>query len=149
MIIRAVRQGDFAAWLPLWHGYNAFYGREGATALPEAVTATTWARFFDALEPMRAFVAEEDGALVGIVHIILHRSTISQAPSCYLQDLFTAPAARGRGVGRALIQAVYAHADEQGLGRVYWLTHTSNTPGRALYDQVAEHQGFIMYRRVP
>jgi len=149
MIIRAARHGDHTAWLPLWHGYNAFYGREGATALPDAITASTWARFFDPLEPMRAFVAERDGDLVGLVHIVLHRSTTMLGPTCYLQDLFTAPAARGQGVGRALIEAVYGFADEQGIGRVYWMTQTTNAAGRALYDRVAEHQGFIIYRRVP
>ncbi len=149
MIIRAVTPEDFAAWLPLWAGYNAFYGREGATALPGDVTGATWARFFDPLEPMRAFVAEAEGALIGLVHIVLHRSTILLGPTCYLQDLFTAPAARGKGVGRALIEAVYAFADERDIRRVYWMTHTSNAAGRALYDQVAEHQGFIVYRRVP
>jgi GNAT superfamily N-acetyltransferase len=148
VIIRAARPEDFAAWLPLWQGYNAFYGREGATALPDAVTAATWARFFDPLEPMHAFVAERDGALLGFVHIVLHRSTVLLGPTCYLQDLFTTASARGQGVGRALIQAVYAFADAQGVARVYWQTHTTNAAGRALYDAVAEHQGFIVYRRI-
>jgi GNAT superfamily N-acetyltransferase len=148
MIIRAVTPDDHQAWLPLWQGYNAFYGREGETALPDAVTAATWARFFDPLEPMHAFVAEADRALIGLVHIVLHRSTILLGPTCYLQDLFTASAARGKGVGRALIEAVYAFADERDIRRVYWVTHTSNAPGRALYDRVAEHPGFIVYRRV-
>ncbi len=148
MIIRAARPGDYAAWLPLWHGYNAFYGRQGETALPQAVTDATWARFFDPLEPMQAFVAEADGALLGLTHIILHRSTTMIEPNCYLQDLFTNPASRGQGVGRALISAVYAWAAERGLSRVYWQTHTTNAAGRALYDRVAEHQGFIVYRHM-
>jgi GNAT superfamily N-acetyltransferase len=148
MIIRAARPQDFEAWLPLWHGYNAFYGREGETALPHPITKGSWARFFDPLEPMHCFVAERDGILLGLAHIVLHRSTILLGPTCYLQDLFTAPEARGQGVGRALIEAVYAFADERDIGRVYWVTQASNAAGRALYDKVAEHPGVIVYRRV-
>ena len=97
--IRFVTRGDYAEWLPLWEGYNRFYGRFGATALPDAMTQMTWARFFDAYEPMCAMVAEADGRLVGLVHYLWHRSTITIEPTCYLQDLFTAEAARGKGVG--------------------------------------------------
>jgi len=101
--VRFVTRGDYAEWLPLWQGYNAFYKRFGATALPDAVTQVTWARFFDTYEPMFAMVAELDGHLIGLVHYLWHRSTITIEPTCYLQDLFTAEAARGRGVGRALV----------------------------------------------
>jgi GNAT superfamily N-acetyltransferase len=132
----------------LWNGYNAFYGREGATALPPEITAMTWSRFFDAYEPVHALVAESNGRLLGIVHYLFHRSTISVAPNCYLQDLFTDAAARGKGVGRALIEAVYARAGEAGCPRVYWLTHETNTTARALYDAVAENSGFIVYRKL-
>ena len=97
---------------------------------------------------MHAFVAERDGALLGLTHIILHRSTTMLEPTCYLQDLFTAAEARGQGIGRALIEAVYGWAAGQGLGRVYWQTHTSNAAGRLLYDRVAEHAGFIVYRKM-
>ncbi len=145
--IRAVRPADFPHWLPLWDGYNAFYGRSGATALDEAVTRTTWQRFLDGHEPMEALVAEQDGALVGLTHYLFHRSTLMIAPTCYLQDLFTSEAARGRGVGRALIEAVYARARESGAGRVYWQTHETNSAGRRLYDKVATNHGFIVYRK--
>ncbi len=147
MIIRSVLSQDLPQWQVLWDGYNAFYGRERATALPPEVTRTTWARFFDAYEPMHALVAEESGKLLGLAHYLFHRSTISIAPSCYLQDLFTAPAARGKGVGRALIEAVYERATAQGLGRVYWQTHESNATARRLYDKLAEQSGFIVYRK--
>lgn len=137
---------DRAAWQPLWDGYNAFYGRAGETALPDAVTETTWARFFDATEPVHALVAEgEAGQLLGLVHYLYHRSTTRIELTCYLQDLFTTPEARGRGVGRALIEAVYAATREAGIKRVYWQTHTTNAAGRALYDKVAQHLGFIVY----
>src|SRR4051812_28326970 len=101
--VRAVEPADFDAWLPLWRGYNAFYGRPD---FPDVVTRSTWARFLDPTEPMHALVAEDAGALVGLTHYLFHRSTTLVGPTCYLQDLFTAEAARGRGVGRALIEAV-------------------------------------------
>ncbi|MGE3348750.1 MAG: N-acetyltransferase family protein [Ramlibacter sp.] len=144
-LIRPIRQEDHAAWTPLWDGYNAFYGREGATALNPAITAATWQRFFDPLEPVFALVAEAEGQLLGLTHYLYHRSTTRLELTCYLQDLFTTPAARGRGVGRALIQGVYAQARAAGIKRVYWQTHTTNAAGRLLYDKVAAHLGFIVY----
>lgn len=145
--IRAVRPDDYQQWKPLWDGYNAFYGREGATALPDATTNMTWSRFFDAYEPVNALVAERGGELIGLAHYIFHRSTISIAPTCYLQDLFTSQAARGQGAGRALIEQVYAIARGAGCSRVYWLTHQTNEIAMKLYDKVAEKSGFIVYRK--
>ena len=147
LLVRPIRREDHAAWRPLWDGYNAFYGRSGETALDERITARTWERFFDAAEPVHAFVAEVDGRVVGLVHYLFHRSTTRLTDVCYLQDLFTDPALRGRGVGRALIEAVAAAAREAGSSRLYWQTHTTNAAGRALYDRVAEHRGFIVYAR--
>jgi GNAT superfamily N-acetyltransferase len=146
--IRPLAREDAPQWEAMWEGYNAFYGRAGATALPEEVTRMTWARFFDAYEPMHALVAAENGRLLGLVHYIFHRSTISIAPNCYLQDLFTLEDARGRGVGRALIHAVYERAQAAGSPRVYWLTHETNHVARRLYDDVAENSGFIVYRKM-
>ncbi|MEO8132442.1 MAG: GNAT family N-acetyltransferase [Betaproteobacteria bacterium] len=146
--IRPVSLNDFEAWKALWDNYNAFYGRSGATALPEPITRTTWARFFDSYEPVHALVAESAGALVGLVHYLFHRSTIQIAPSCYLQDLFTVEAARGKGVGRSLIEAVYEQARVAGIGRVYWQTHETNTTAMQLYDKVAERSGFVVYRKL-
>jgi GNAT superfamily N-acetyltransferase len=146
-VIRAVDVRDFSAWKPLWDGYNAFYGRSGETALAEDITRQTWSRFLASDEPMHALVAERDGQLLGLAHYLFHRSTISAANSCYLQDLFTAPAARGMGVGRALIEAVYVQARQAGASRVYWQTHETNTTAMQLYDQLAEKSGFIVYRK--
>lgn len=146
--VRDVRKGDFLQWLPLWLGYNAFYGRAGQTALPPEVTQLTWSRFFDAYEPMHAMVAEASGKLLGLVHFLYHRSTTQVAPSCYLQDLFTIEDARGQGIGRALIHAVYERAAAAGAPRVYWHTHESNTTARLLYDQVADNSGFLVYRKI-
>ena len=145
LLIRKIQATDFEGWLPLWDGYNAFYGRSGSTALDERVTAQTWERFLDAGESVHAFVAELDGRIVGIVHFLFHRSTSRLSDVCYLQDLFTEEACRGRGVGRALIQAVLDAARQAGSSRVYWTTHTTNAVGRALYDKMAEHRGFIVY----
>ena len=147
LTVRPVAREDFAQWLPLWEGYNAFYGRVGATALPEEITKTTWARFFDASEPVHALVAEREERPVGLAHYLFHRSTTMLGPICYLQDLFTAADARGMGVGRALISAVYERAAIAGSRRVYWQTHETNASARALYDQVAERSGFIVYRK--
>ena len=146
--IRPVRREDFEQWLPLWDGYNAFYGRSGETALAEEVTAMTWSRFFDAYEPVHALVAESEGRLLGLVHYLYHRSTTAIAPSCYLQDLFTTQATRGKGVGRALINAVYERAEAAGAGRVYWQTHETNQTAMQLYDKVAERSGFVVYRKL-
>jgi GNAT superfamily N-acetyltransferase len=146
-VVRPAELDDFSQWLPLWRGYNEFYERSGPTALPEAITAATWARFFESSEPMYAAVAEADGQLIGLVHYLFHRTTISLTPTCYLQDLFTSEEARGRGVGGALIEYVYTRAAESGSERVYWLTHSTNTVARRLYDRVAEDSGFLVYRK--
>jgi GNAT superfamily N-acetyltransferase len=146
--VRPVRPEDFEAWRILWDGYNAFYGRSGSTSLPSDITELTWSRFFDAYEPMHALVAESAGMLLGLTHYLYHRSTIHLGPTCYLQDLFTVEAARGRGVGRALIQAVYDIARTAGAARVYWQTHETNTTAMRLYDGVAERSGFVVYRKM-
>jgi GNAT superfamily N-acetyltransferase len=146
--IRSVARQDYDQWLPLWAGYNAFYGRSGDTPLSPDITQTTWARFFDAYEPVHALVAEQNGQLVGLAHYIFHRSTTALGPNCYLQDLFTSETARGKGIGRALINAVYERAKNAGSSRVYWLTHEANQTARELYDKVAEDSGFVMYRKL-
>src|SRR6185437_4904150 len=147
LTIRFVTRQDYAQWLPLWDGYNAFYGRSGPTALAPEITAMTWSRFFDGYEPVHALVAESGSELIGLTHYLFHRSTTLIEPVCYLQDLFTANAARGKGVGRALIERVYREAKAAGCTRVYWQTHETNATARTLYDKVAAHLGFIIYRK--
>ena len=144
VIVRPVAAADFAAWQPLWQGYNLFYGR---AALPKEITETTWSRFFDAGEPVHALVAEDGGQLLGLAHYLFHRSTIHIQPVCYLQDLFTRADARGRGIGGALIEGVYERARIAGAARVYWQTHETNATAMKLYDKVAERSGFIVYRK--
>lgn len=146
-LVREIAQADYERWLPLWDGYNAFYGRSGPTALPAQITQTTWRRFFDPAEPVHAFVAERDDRLIGLVHYLFHRSTTLLAPICYLQDLFTSAECRGKGVGRTLIEAVYARARQAGSTRVYWQTHETNLVAQQLYNSLAERSGFIVYRK--
>ena len=145
--IRPVSKDDLPTWLKLWEGYNAFYGRSGKTALSSDVTRMTWSRFFDAYAPVHALVAEEAGTLQGLVHFLYHRSTTDIAPICYLQDLFTAPEVRGKGIGRALILKVYEHAKNFGAPEVYWQTHQTNVTAMKLYDKVAKNSGFLVYTR--
>ncbi|MFM2091312.1 MAG: hypothetical protein RLZZ127_1801, partial [Planctomycetota bacterium] len=130
------------AWLPLWRGYCTFY-RE---ALPAEVTAGTWARLTAPDGAVRGLLAELDGRVVGFATYLFHPSTWSLCSYCYLEDLFAAEEARGRGVGRALITGVADAARAAGADRLYWLTHQDNATAQALYDRVAERSGFIQYR---
>ena len=147
LLVRPIRRDDYAQWRPLWDGYNAFYHRHGATALPEEITHSTWERFFDDVEPVHALVAESAGKVAGLTHYLFHRSTTRLNDVCYLQDLFTESSLRGLGVGRRLIESVYDAARTAGCSRVYWQTQTTNLAGRALYDKLAQHQGFIVYSK--
>lgn len=148
MIVRPLEENDYDQWLPLWEGYNAFYGRSGETALDPLITQTTWNRFFDEAEPVHALVAEGNGKLAGLCHFIFHRSTTSLGLTCYLQDLFTREDQRGMGIGKKLIERVYDIAKKAGSPRVYWLTHHTNSTARILYDKVAENSGFMVYRKM-
>lgn len=144
--IRALRAADRSAWTALWRDYLAFYG----TSVPAETYARTFALYTDPAEPrMFAFVAVQEETPVALVHAICHPHGWKTADVVYLQDLFTAPGARGQGAGRALIEAVYAEADARGLAGVYWLTQRDNTAARALYDKIAEVTPFIKYQRVP
>ncbi|HYL01402.1 MAG TPA: GNAT family N-acetyltransferase [Steroidobacteraceae bacterium] len=142
--IKPLSPGDHAAWLPLWRGYQSFYKVDIAAE----ISAVTWRRLNDPAEPMAGALAWSDAAAVGLVHHIRHRSCWTTDDYCYLQDLFVRPDFRGAGVGRRLIEYVYARAREQGLNRVYWLTHETNTVAMQLYDRIAERSGFVQYRRL-
>lgn len=145
MTFRSLGAEDYAAWLPLWQGYQAFY----LVSIPPATTQITWARLLDPAEPMNGGIAvDEGGAALGIVHHIRHRSCWTVGDYCYLQDLFVAEEARGHGVGRGLIEYVYATAKAAGCSRVYWLTHEANREAMLLYERIAERSGFVQYRKL-
>ena len=144
MMIRMAREADYQEWLTLWKEYQVFYKAN----IPEATTATTWSRFQDPSEPMHCAVAEVEGRLIGMVHYIQHRSCWTIGDYVYLQDLFVDPNIRGKGVGRALIEHVYAAGAKTDASRVWWLTHESNKHAMLLYDRISEKSGFIQYRKM-
>ncbi|MEO1639340.1 MAG: GNAT family N-acetyltransferase [Pseudomonadota bacterium] len=142
--VRALHASDQAEWRALWHAYLAFY----EATVSDAVYATTFGRLLgeDPYDP-RAFVAEQDGKLIGLVHYFQHRHCWRVENVCYLQDLYAVPESRGTGVGRALIEAVYAAADALGTPSVYWMTQEHNSTARRLYDNVGQLTPFIKYQR--
>jgi GNAT superfamily N-acetyltransferase len=142
--IRPVGHDERAQWEPLWRGYQSFY----EVSLSDEVMTTTWSRLQDPEEPMFALGAYMDSRLLGIAHYLFHRSCWTIGDYCYLQDLFVAAEARGHGLGRALIEAVYEKASAAGASRVYWLTQETNLVARGLYDKLAERSGFIQYRKM-
>ncbi|HEV7694489.1 MAG TPA: GNAT family N-acetyltransferase [Hyphomonadaceae bacterium] len=142
-VIRTFREDDRAQWDVLWRGYLEFY----ETSIPDEVSEIIWRHLLDPEEAILGFCADDGGKLLGIVHYLFHPVTWAAGPRCYLEDLFTTAEARGRGVGRALIEAVYKAADEQGADQVYWLTRTNNATARRLYDRLAKATDFIKYRR--
>ena len=145
LTIRPVAAQDKDQWQRLYDAYQAFYERPD---LPQSFYAGAFARLL-AGDPadFHGLVAEEDGGLLGLTHYVFHPNLLRPEGVCYLQDLFTTPAARGKGVARALIQAVYTAADTAGVPAVYWLTAENNYPGRMLYDKVAVKSPFIRYNR--
>ena len=139
MQISPLSLDDRAAWEVLARGYKAFY----ETPTSDAEYDTAWKRLI-ANDGVAGLGAQVDGELVGIAHFLFH-TTIWAPKACYLQDLFTAPHARGKGVGRELIEAVAAEARSQGAARYYWLTQERNAVARVLYDKVAKYNGFMRY----
>ena len=146
LLIRPLQVADAAGWHRLWTAYLAFYN----TVLPEAVFESSFARMLgDDPQDFHGLVAERDGQLVGLAHYVFHRHGWQTANVCYLQDLYADPAVRGIGVGRALVEAVYAAADAAGAPRVYWNTQEDNTTARQLYDRLATLTPFVKYTRFP
>lgn len=142
--IRPLQPADEAAWRRLWTGYLQFY----QTSVTEEVYASTFARLLgNDPQDFYALVAERDGQLLGLTHYLFHRHAWKVENVCYLQDLYVDPAARGLGLGRTLIEAVYERADAAGAPQVYWLTQDFNAQARQLYDRIAKVTPFIRYVR--
>lgn len=143
--IRPIREADRDAWLPLWHGYNAFYRNEPSGE----VTRSAFRRLCDGADGFFGLVAEDDagGSLVGMVHAVFHPATWTTGTYCYLEDLFVSHGGRGTGAGRLLMEGVYAEADRRGADRVYWHTQQYNGPARSLYDAVGHATSFVVYKR--
>jgi GNAT superfamily N-acetyltransferase len=141
MKIRPIEDRDFESWLPLWQGYLAFYN----ASLSVSQTRLTFNRLVDRTVPMHGLVAEDNGQLIGFTIFLYHLSSWGPVSYCYLEDLFTSEDARGKGVAAALIEAVAAHAKTQGASKLYWQTHETNKRAQALYNRVAENEGFIVY----
>jgi GNAT superfamily N-acetyltransferase len=143
-IVRALRAEDEMVWHRLWKDYLAFY----KTTLPDAIYTSTFDRLLgNDPRDFNGLVAEVDGKVVGLTHYLFHRHGWKVEEVCYLQDLYALPDMRGKGVGRALIEAVYAAADAQGAPSVYWLTQDFNDTARVLYDRVGVVTPFIKYQR--
>jgi GNAT superfamily N-acetyltransferase len=141
--VRELQAADRARWDELWAGYLEYYRHD----LPRDITEYTWQRLLDPQAPLHALVAVNENSVVGLVHYLFHESTWSVKGYCYLEDLFVDPAARGKGIGRALIEAVYRAADAYGATRVYWHTESENQRAQGLYNQIATLTPFIQYRR--
>lgn len=143
--IRPLTETDKSVWLELWQGYLTYYRSEVAAD----VTELTWARLMDADFGIQGLGAvDAQGNLVGFTHYMFHPVTWSKGPRCYLEDLFTAEAARNTGAGRALIEAVEAAARAGGADQLYWLTEDYNKRAHYLYDKVAEKTEFIKYKKL-
>lgn len=142
--IRALQAADYEVWLPLWQAYQEFYDAE----IPRETTRVTWARMLDPREPVFGALAFAKKRAVGMVHWLYHRTCWTIGNNCYLQDLFVAPERRGRGIGRKLIEHVYAGARIGGCAKVYWLTHETNANAMLLYDRIATRTGFVHYERM-
>jgi GNAT superfamily N-acetyltransferase len=143
-VIRPLAAADFAPWEQLWLAYLRFYRAE----LSSEDTASAFRRLCDQTDGMMGLVATDDqGALVGLAHLVFHPSTWSADPCCYLEDLFVVPAARGTGTARQLLEAVFEEARRRRASRTYWVTQEFNAPARSLYDQVAHRTSFVLYER--
>lgn len=144
MIVRTLRPADKPEWRRLWTAYLDFY----ESTVTDDVYETTFARLLDpARTTQQCFVAEHDGALIGLVHYIYHAHNWRLEDVCYLQDLYADPEVRGQGIGRKLIEAVYEAADANGTPAVYWTTQDFNTTARQLYDRIGSLTPFIKYQR--
>jgi GNAT superfamily N-acetyltransferase len=141
MIIRDALPPDQNDWLRLWAGYNAFY----EASVPADITAKTWQRILDPESAMFCRIVEYEGQVIGFSTSVLHDSTWTPGPGCYLEDLFVDPAYRGKGIGRKLIEDLVSLSEKNGWSRLYWHTRDDN-PARRLYDEFVAADRFVRYR---
>ena len=143
-MIRPLLASDETEWRRLWKAYLVFY----ETERPEAVYESSFKRMLSG-EPneYRGLIAILEGRAVGIAHYLFHRTNWEIGDTCYLQDLYADPDVRGKGIGRALIEAVYKTADAHGAAPVYWTTQDFNAVARQLYDRIGKKTPFIKYVR--
>lgn len=144
MKLRKLEAKDFSEWKLLWDDYQTFYHNK----MDETVSLKTFERLLSDIEPMHCILAEKEGLIVGLVHFIYHESTWTIGNYCYLQDLFVSVKTRKNGIGKALIEQVYAMAKQNECSRVYWLTQETNYAGRSLYDTIADKTEFVQYRKM-
>lgn len=142
--IRPLEEKDRTQWDALFRAYIRYYKAKVA----DDVIELTWQRLMREEDGFLGLVAaEESGRLVGLAHMLFHRSTWSPTYYCYLEDLFVDIDTRRSGVGRALIEATYREADKRNATRTYWATMGDNATARRLYDRLANMSGFVQYRR--
>ena len=143
LTVRQITALDHAQWRGLWQAYLQFYD----TVLSDAVYTATFQKLISGEHGMYGFLALDKNNPVGLAHYVTHPDFWKPTHVCYLQDLFTTPHARGQGIARRLIQAVFDDATAMGIPEVYWLTAETNYKGRILYDQVGTKTPFIVYQR--
>ena len=145
--IQLLSEADYAEWYKLWQSYLTFY----QTTLADDITAGTWSKLIDPKVPIYGFGAykhsDEGVELIGISHVVLHPNTWNNTDCCYLEDLYVDSAARGLGIGRALIQQVYQFAEERNCNRVYWVTDEDNITAHHLYNKLANKTDMVQYRK--
>jgi GNAT superfamily N-acetyltransferase len=141
-VIRDARPGDEARWRELWAAYIEFYG----VSIAPDITDLTWRRIFDPASAIFMRVAEVDGAMMGFALCLTHEGTWIRSPDCYLEDLFLDAAARGKGVGKALLDDLVTLCKQNGWARLYWHTEETNATARKLYDRYVRNDGHIRYR---
>jgi GNAT superfamily N-acetyltransferase len=141
--IRSPNQSDEPGWRNIWAAYNRFYRAE----VPDDVTTALWQKLVSREADITGLLAEQNGTIIGLAHMLFHPSTWSHAPTCYLEDFFVAKSARGTGAARALIDAATETARDHHADRLYWHTQEFNGAARSLYDTVAERTSFIVYRK--
>ena len=139
--IRSALPSDEKTWLELWRGYLDFYEAN----VSDEVTRRTWQRILDPDSAIMCVLAELDGLVVGFAHCVVHENTWETQPVCYLEDLYVAPAARGHGIGAAMIDWLRNAMRAEGWARVYWVTREDNAPARRLYDRFTQADGFVRY----